>query len=64
MNERQALTFSRKQWGMKAHVKDQGQHTYHPDMRYRIGRIALGAFFEVKGWGASWQGAVDSVKPN
>jgi hypothetical protein len=59
MNDKQALAYARKRWGKTAAVCDEGPKYRHQNMRYRLGRVVMGAFFEVCSWGGNWQEAVD-----
>lgn len=47
----QALAEAARRWGKNAAVRDDGKD-YGP--RYKVGRIALGIMFEVKGEGRTW----------
>ena len=62
MNQKQAVAFAKKRWGKTAMVKDNGPRYHNQDMRYMLGRVALGLFFEVCAWGENWQAAVDSAR--
>ena len=62
MTEAQALRWARKRYGRTATVglRAAGDHC-SPANTHRVGHVALGMFFEVRGTGPTWQAACDDA---
>lgn len=58
MSDHAALKLARKRFGPKAHVSRR-KHTDDPLAKdtHSVGKIAMGMFFSVEGWGDSWEEA-------
>jgi hypothetical protein len=71
MTARQALKEAQRRWGKTACVEDAKTPAYHTRKdgtrvmmsdRFKVGRIMLGMFFEVRGDGPTWEAAFAKAK--